>query len=283
MNPAEYAKLEEVDRRHWFYRGKRGIVRHWIEIFHPLSQDDLLIDAGCGTGALLAEMGGMCRILGLDDHDESIALTRPKIERFGGNVIKTPLHHVELEDGCATVVTLLDVLEHIDDDAGALTEMIRLVRPGGLIIITVPALMMLWSDWDVALHHRRRYSKPQLLRLIRRAEVEVLRCVYINSLVLPVVYAVRTWRRLRPLPPGAPRAEDKIPRPALNTLLFHALVQPAIRRWCKPPLGVSLMAVLRRVEMPAGLAVPRDAANPPRVPIPEPAAAAGTPTSAFGG
>jgi SAM-dependent methyltransferase len=246
MNPDEYTKLSRVDREHWFYRGKRAVVRHWVGRFASLQPDDLWVDAGCGTGTLLVEQSRVCRVLGLDDFEESIALARPRVEAVGGRVLKTSLDRVELPDGCAAVVTLLDVLEHLDDDAAALREMVRLTRPGGLVVVTVPALRALWSDWDVALHHRRRYSRRDLLGVIRMPGVEVVRCAYFNSLLLPPIWLIRAWRKLRPVRPGAERAEDRIPGRPLNELLYRALVTPACWSWFRPPAGVSLLAVLRR-------------------------------------
>jgi SAM-dependent methyltransferase len=246
MNPDEYTKLNRIDREHWFYRGKRAVVRHWVGRYLPLRPDDLWVDAGCGTGTLLVEQGQVCRVLGLDGYDESIALARPRVEAVGGQVHKTPLDRVDLPDGCASVVTLLDVLEHLNDDRAALAEMVRLTRPGGLVVVTVPALRALWSDWDVVLHHRRRYTRGDLLRLVRMPELEVLRCTYFNSLLLPPIFLVRAWRKLRPVPPGADRAEDRIPGPWLNALLYKTLVAPACWTWFRPPAGVSLLAVLRR-------------------------------------
>jgi SAM-dependent methyltransferase len=246
MNPDEYAKLNRIDREHWFYRGKRDVVRHWVGRFAPLRPDDLWVDGGCGTGTLLVEQSRVCRVLGLDDFEESITLARPRVEAVGGRVLKAPLDRVDLPDGCAAVVTLLDVLEHLDDDRAALAEMARLTRPGGLIVATVPALRALWSDWDVVLHHRRRYGRRDLLRLVQLPELEVLHCAYFNALLLPPIWLVRAWRRWRPVPPGADRAEDRIPPPWLNALLYRTLVTPACRGWFRPPAGVSLLAVLRR-------------------------------------
>jgi SAM-dependent methyltransferase len=246
VNPEEYARLDDVDQRHWFYRGKRAVVQHWIGRYLKLRPDDLLIDGGCGTGTFLVEMSATCRVLGLDAYPESVALARPRLEAVGGRVLQTDLDRVDLPDGCASVITLLDVLEHLDDDSAALAEMLRLLRPGGLLVVTVPALRWLWSDWDVALHHRRRYSRSGLRRLIDHPEAEVLRCAYFNSLLLPPIALVRLWRKIRSVKPGARRAEDSIPPGWLNWLLYHTMVGPACWRWFRPPLGVSLLAVLRR-------------------------------------
>lgn len=246
MNPDEYTKLDRLDRVHWFYRGKRRIVRSWVGRYLKLGADDLAIDAGCGTGTFLAELAGTCRVLGLDDHAESIAIAGPRLAAAGGGVLQTTLDRVDLPDGCAAAVTLMDVLEHVDDDAGVLREMARLVRPGGLVVVTVPALMWLWSDWDVALHHRRRYHAAGLRRVIAASGLDTLHLAYFNSAALPAIGLVRAWRKLRPPVPGRERAEDRVPGRLVNWLLYQSMVIPARWRWFRPPAGVSLLAVLRK-------------------------------------
>ena len=246
MNPEEYVNLDRLDGRHWFYVGKRRIVRYWIERFLKLHPEDLLVDAGMGTGTWLAEMSGECRILGIDDFQESLEIAVPRLEKLGGTVLKSKLDIVDLPDGAARVVTMLDVIEHLDDDRAALREMVRITAPGGLIVITVPALMWLWSDWDVILHHRRRYSMSTLTDLFETEKVEVLHCAYFNSLVLPLVWAIRIRRKFLPARPGRTRAEERIPPWPLNDFLRWLMVWPACRRWFRPPAGVSLIAVLRR-------------------------------------
>jgi SAM-dependent methyltransferase len=211
-----------------------------------LQADDLLIDAGCGTGTFLTEMSGTCQVLGLDDHAESIELARPRVEAAGGKVLQTTLDQVDLPTGCASVVTALDVLEHLDDDASAVRELTRLVKPGGLLIVTVPALRMLWSDWDVALHHRRRYHHHELRKLLHVPDLELQHCAYFNSAAVLPIMLVRMWRKVRPPRPGEERAEDRVPSPWLNRLLYHTMVTPACWGWFQPPAGVSLLAVARK-------------------------------------
>lgn len=246
MNSEEYAKLDQLDGHHWFYVGKRRIVRHWIERYLTLQPEDLLVDAGMGTGTWLVEMSDRCKVLGIDDFQESLEIAAPRLEKVGGKVLKSRLDQVDLPDGEARVVTMLDVIEHLDDDRAALSEMFRITAPGGLIVITVPALMLLWSDWDVALHHRRRYSKAQLMALFDNDKVEVLHCAYINSLVLPLIWAIRYFRRFLPQRTGKIRAEERVPPWPLNEILLWLMVWPACRAWFRPPAGVSAIAVLRR-------------------------------------
>jgi SAM-dependent methyltransferase len=246
MNPDEYTKLERIDHEHWFYRGKRAIVRHWIARLALLGAEDLLVDAGMGTGTWVREMAAVCRVCGVDGADEIIVLARPKIEAIGGQVLQANLDDIPLPDGAAAVVTALDVLEHLEDDRAAFRELIRITRPGGLVVITVPALMMLWSDWDVALHHFRRYTRRSLLETVSGDGLCVLRCQYFNSLVLPLIFAIRGYRKFFPPKPGAERAEDKIPAAPLNSLLHGLMVRPACWGWFHPPAGVSLLAVVQK-------------------------------------
>src|SRR5262245_20234003 len=108
-------------------------------------------------------------------------MARPYVKAVGGRVLQTALDRVDLPSGCAAVLTLMDVLDTVDEAAGAGGELTRLLRPGGLLVVTVPALPWLWSDWDVALHHRRRYVRRDLVRLLRGPRLELLRCSYFNT------------------------------------------------------------------------------------------------------
>lgn len=221
-------------------------MKYWINRYRPLTDSDVLVDAGCGTGTFLVEMSKQCQVIGIDDFEESLALARPRLTAVGGTLIRSRLDNIPLEDGTASVVTALDVLEHLDDDRAAVAELTRILRPGGLLVVTVPALKMLWSDWDVSLHHRRRYHLAQLQQQLRHSDLELLRCAYFNSMALLPVMLVRAWRKLSPPQPGTARAEDRLPRRWMNAVLYHSMVQPACWNWFYPPAGVSLLGICRK-------------------------------------
>lgn len=204
------------------------------------------MDGGAGSGTWAVEMTDACRVVAIDQHEQSLAIAAPRLEAAGGHFIQCVLDHVGIADQCAAVVTLLDVLEHLDDDQAALREMIRITRPGGLLVITVPALGWLWSDWDERLQHRRRYYRSDLMRLIDQPGIEVLRCTYINTFALLPIVLIRLWRRLFPTASQTGWAENRLPWEPLNSLLYSSFARPACWRWWSPPLGVSLLAVLRR-------------------------------------
>jgi SAM-dependent methyltransferase len=245
VNPEEYARLDRVEVEHWFYAGKRRIVLHWLRRYGVLEPHKLLIDCGAGTGRFAAAASQYCSAMAVDDHEESLAIARrhlsPEFVKRGSCT------DLPFPDKIADGVTALDVIEHIQDDCRALREMARVLKPGGLIVVTVPAFQALWSDWDVALHHVRRYRRPQLVQRLREAGFEVLHCSYVNVLIFPAVYVLRKWRTLRVMRnSGLPRAEDRIPPRWLNTLLMGAFVLPASQSVISFPFGVGLLAVASR-------------------------------------
>jgi SAM-dependent methyltransferase len=245
MNPEEYQNLARVETVHWFYAGKREIVRYWINQFHPLQRDHRLVDCGAGTGIFADEMSKACDVLALDDFDESLELLRKRLGE--DHVRKASCTALPLPDGSVDVLTALDVIEHVEDDDGAVREFLRVLRPGGIAVITVPALMALWSDWDVTLRHFRRYTRGSLLKIVP-PEFEILHVNYVNVAVLPVVFAVRKWRGLKGRA-GAKidaRSEDKIPALWLNRFLGWTFVRLACQNTVRFPAGVGLIAVLRK-------------------------------------
>lgn len=246
MDAAEYDNIAALELEHWYYSGKRKFVRQWIERVRPPQSTDTLLDCGAGTGQFAKEMESACRVLVLDDHEEALRMLR---QRFRAEqILSLAGDRVPLPDGSLEYVTALDVLEHVPDDAAVVKGFHRLLKPGGLAVVTVPASMALWSDWDVALHHFRRYRRAQLRALFPASEWDVEYVNYTNVLVYPAVWAVRKWRGLRKSAGSngaAARTEDKVPAGWLNNLLRAQFT--ALAHWRVPfPFGVSLVLVARR-------------------------------------
>ncbi len=243
MNPQEYINLARVEKDHWYYSGKRDLVRRLICGHMVLLKESRLLDCGAGTGIFAGEMASLCDVAVLDDHEESIRLLR---ERFASDrVLRVSGTQVPTGSASLDVVTALDVLEHIEKDAAAVGEFARITKPGGLVVVTVPASMALWSDWDVSLHHFRRYDKAGLRALFSGAEWEVLRCNYTNTAAFPAVWAIRRLRGKGGKQGEGARSEDKLPPRPLNWLLRMVFVWQGLCR-LPMPFGVSLVLVARR-------------------------------------
>ena len=243
MDAAEYSNLARVEERHWYYAGKRELVRRWLHRVGPLRAADVLLDCGAGTGRFAQDMQQDCKVFVLDDHEESLALLRQKFP--SERVIALTEAGVPLPDASIDYLTALDVLEHIEHDAEAVRGFHRLLKPGGVALVTVPASMALWSDWDVSLHHFRRYSRPGLKAIFPRDQWEILYVNYTNIVAFPAAWLLRKLRKQKPAGDTANRMEDKIPPAWLNGCLRWIFVTMAF--WRVPfPFGLSLVLVARR-------------------------------------
>jgi ubiquinone/menaquinone biosynthesis C-methylase UbiE len=248
MDSAEYANIAALEAEHWYYSGKRRFVQKWIRRVRPPKSHETLLDCGAGTGLFAQEMEKFCRVVVLDDHEEALRLLRLRFR--GEQILSLAGDRVPLPDATLEYVTALDVLEHVPDDAAVVRGFHRLLKPGGLAVVTVPASMALWSDWDVALHHFRRYTRTELRALFPMDHWEVVYANYTNVLVYPAVWAMRKWRTWRAGAGKKPangiiRREDRIPPRAVNSILRAQFV--TLAQWRVPfPFGVSLVLVARR-------------------------------------
>lgn len=246
MDPAEYANLDAVELTHWYYAGKRALVRWWLERAGPPQPGQTLLDCGAGTGRFALEMQASCRVCVLDDHEEALRLLRARFRPE--QVLALSGGNVPLPDGSLDYVTALDVLEHVREDAAVVEGFHRLLKPGGVAVITVPASMALWSDWDEALHHFRRYDRAGLRALFPAAQWEVQQLNYTNVLAYPAVWLIRRWRgRKSPAREShaTARTEDRLPPAPINALLRWLFVATGKLRM-PMPFGVSLLLVARR-------------------------------------
>jgi SAM-dependent methyltransferase len=141
---------------------------------------------------------------------------------------------------------MFDVLEHIADDAGALRWAVDQLRPGGILVLTVPAFRFLWTEQDEAVHHHRRYTLESLARLVP-PELSVVHLTYFNSILFLPIAAVRAVMNALPRSSGAPRSHLGIPPEAINWLFYRLF---RLERHLVPtkrlPVGVSALLVARR-------------------------------------
>lgn len=243
MNATEYANLERLERTHWYYAGKRRLVQAWLHRVRPPRADDVLLDCGAGTGLFAEEMAAQCRVLVLDDHEEALVRLRARFRPE--QILSLSGDAVPLPEASLDFVTALDVLEHVPDDAAVVRGFLRLLKPGGVAVVTVPASRALWSDWDVGLHHYRRYSRRELRALFAAEGWEIAYVNYTNVAVYPAVWLARKWRGWVARRGAVARTEDREPPGWLNTALQALFVGSGTCRvpW---PIGVSLILVARR-------------------------------------
>jgi SAM-dependent methyltransferase len=234
-----YDRMAELDRVHWWYRARRNILSDLIERRIQLPPRPRILEIGCGTGhnVLMLKRFGEVDAIEIDEAARELAS-----ERLGKPVGAAPLPELTgVEDGKYDLIAILDVLEHVEADEEALASMARKLKPGGRILVTVPAHPWMWSAHDVVNHHQRRYTKKSLQDVIARAGLKLDMISYFNSLLFPLAAAARLAGRVT----GRQDSDDKLPPRPLNTLfetLFN-LERHALGRLPFPP-GVSLVAIL---------------------------------------
>jgi SAM-dependent methyltransferase len=170
-----------------------------------------------------------------------IARSRGVGEVIAGSVLDMPL-----PDDSFDLAVTLDVIEHLEDDLGALRELRRLVAPGGALLVTVPAYQWLWSGHDEINHHHRRYTRRTLRAVAEQAGWKQTRTTYFNSLLLPVAILLRIVDRINTKPTES-SLDLWVPPEPLNWLLERPLALEAalIGRGGRIPTGLSLLAVFR--------------------------------------
>jgi SAM-dependent methyltransferase len=203
-----------------------------------------VLDAGCGSGRTLVELVDYGQVSGIELNDEAAELAR---DRGLGEVVVGRLEELPWDDGTFDLITCLDVIEHVPDDVRALRELLRVARPGGWLLVTVPAYQALWSLHDEANHHFRRYARTSLRGAALAAGWKVQRMSAFNSLLLAPAAAVRVAQRRIGTHNGYTTDLDLGPA-WLNDVLERPLALEAgwLARGRTLPMGLSLLALLRR-------------------------------------
>lgn len=239
-----YDRLFELEDEHWWFRGRRAVIRALLSRAEVPASTRVL-DAGCGTGRNLIELAALGETAGVDSSPEAVQYCA---ERGLTGVLQGDLAALPFPDEQFGVVLLADVVEHLDDDTGSLRELRRVAAPGAVLVLTAPAYRSLWSQHDVRHHHRRRYRRPEIEGRAQEAGWEPVFSTYFNSVLLPPI-AVMRWLGRR----GTPGRSDLERTPAaLNGALDLPMRAEAklISKGLRLPFGLSIGLVCRATSVP---------------------------------
>jgi SAM-dependent methyltransferase len=244
LRPAELAKMFDLEDSYWWFVARRELVRALLVRHRPAGEGMRVLDVGCGTGATLKALSALGTVVGIDRSAEALRYCR---QRGSKRLALGKGEELPIASECIDVVLALDLLEHIEDDGGAARELARVLRPGGVLVVTVPACAALWSEHDEALDHVRRYGAPRLRRILLNAGLRIEKLSHVITALLVPVAALRLAQRLLPRRKGAPRTAFILPPAGVNRLLIWLLRLE--QRWLERfdlPAGVSLVAVARK-------------------------------------
>lgn len=242
MKADEYEIMYQVEDGHWWYRGlRRMIALHWPA--PPPAGRLRVLDAGCGTGAALAALAAHAQPVGIDASEIAIGFCRRR--GLAQTAVASALQ-LPFPDASFDVVLSCDVLCHkaVTDRAAAVREMARALRPGGLLLMNLPAYQGLLSSHDLAVHNDRRFTRAEALALLRAQGLTPVHATYWNTLLFPLIAPLRLWRRFRPRPSSD---LDAPPSPRLAAILsFLLALERAAIRLAPLPFGLSVFIAARK-------------------------------------
>jgi SAM-dependent methyltransferase len=243
--------LLEEDR-HWWFAGRTRALLGLLDRYVGPGNERQVLDVGAGAGNMMHHLAHYGRVTGVDNNPRPIAVARER----GYDVRLGDARKLPFEDARFDLVTLLDTVEHCPDDAAVLRECFRVTRPGGHLLVTVPAFMGLWSHNDVLNRHQRRYTAGELCARLREAGYTPRYVSYNNFLVFPLAAAmilVRRWVGRRPdlasphFDDDAYQVEMEPTPPLLNAILTGVgQLEAALLRQMTLPIGTSIIALAQR-------------------------------------
>ena len=241
MSAATFDVMHRVEREHWWFSAKRALVVQALSsVGGPRG---LAVDVGCGTGAVLDDLValGHPQVLGTDLDPHALRLTALRLPE-GAGVARAVAEALPLPTGTVDVLTSLDVVEHLVDDVLALREYARVLRPGGRLLLAVPAYAWAWSEHDVALGHQRRYGRARLEEVVTAAGFVDVQVRWFHSWLVPLAFGLRRTP-LRRLVAGRP-IESVSMGGARQNAVGHALA--GLDRRTPLPFGLSLFLTATR-------------------------------------
>lgn len=248
MEGVAYEQFLELERDHWWFIGRRRCYFTILEKYLERRDGLRVADVGCGVGGMLEPLSRFGRALGIDADLESIRICRRR--GFPTSFIGSG-GELALMDGSMDLVTLFDCLEHLDDDRGALREVVRALKPGGFAFFSVPAYQFLYSNNDRVAHHKRRYTRADLVAKVTEAGLEVKKATYVNvllfPLILPAVLLMKLKERFFPIEDD-PRTNLSSRPPALINSILAGIFggEGKLLRHLSAPFGHSLVLVARK-------------------------------------
>jgi SAM-dependent methyltransferase len=241
MQPNEYGTMFRVEETHWWYRALHRLIFQTLEAELPEWRDKAILDAGCGTGAILQRLGSPQKNVGIDLAAEAISFCR---ERGLNNVRQGDICALPFADASFDAVISSSVLYHgwVTDVATAVREMHRVLRPGGLLLINVPAFRFLHSAHDDAVMTARRFRKPEIRKVLRDQNFTISRLTYWTSLLFPFAVAARTLGASQMGRDFETSESSFLQRAFGQTMALELRLLRAISF----PFGVALLAVARK-------------------------------------
>lgn len=247
MNEKLLRYFHEIEKIHWWWEGRRQILRQTIAKKSGLK----ILDIGCGTGETLTFLENFLdkpKLFGVDTSAVAVEFAK---KRGHQHILKVDAQKLPFKEDTFDYVLLLDVIEHIKDDAATILEAKRVLRRGGHIIITTPALQFIWSEHDTAQGHYRRYVRRRIRSLAVKARMGIERISYFNFFLSPAIIAIRLLGNLKPFKKinsyDSKLNFDVAKKSFINSLLkFIFVTEIKLMKYVSFPIGISIFAIFKK-------------------------------------
>ena len=239
---------------HWWFAGRTWSLLHMLDRLVVPDGTKRVLDIGCGAGNMIHHLTRYGPVAGVDSNPKPLVVARQR----GYDVRAGAAEALPFAGESFDLVSLLDTVEHCDDDLAVLRECYRVCTPGGCLAVTVPALMALWSYNDVLNAHKRRYTVKELRDKLRRVGFRDRRLSYNNCILFPPAAALILLRRGAGQKPqlGSPHFDDESyqvemePAPPLLNALLSGITwsEAQVLRWVNLPVGTSIIGIAQKPE-----------------------------------
>jgi ubiquinone/menaquinone biosynthesis C-methylase UbiE len=238
--------------RHWWFAGRTWSLLNMLDRVVAPDGQQRVLDIGCGAGNMFHHLARYGSVVGVDNNPKPLAVARER----GYDVRDGLAEDLPFDDESFDLVSLLDTVEHCDDDMAVLRECYRVCAPGGHLLVTVPAFMWLWSHNDELNAHRRRYTVKELEEKLARIGFRIQRMTYNNFFVFPMAASMILLRRRagQEVELGSPHFDDEAYQvemepapPLLNAILSGVTwTESQVLRWLNLPVGTSIICIARK-------------------------------------
>src|SRR3989338_6753152 len=211
-------QYHHVEDFHWWFRARKDIIANLLA---DVDEDAAILDVGCSRGVLIQflKSRGFNNVYGIDISETAVSLCH---QNHIDNTFRMDAKKLEWKDKEFDVVIASDVLEHINEDKTALTEWNRVLKKDGILIIFVPAFQFLWCQYDTVNYHYRRYTKSNLVKILKDSNFEICRSSYWNSLLFFPIAFVRFIQKKIPYGTEKKMTENYL-KPSFNNLFLFLL------------------------------------------------------------
>ena len=248
MQPKEYELVRQVQSRHWWWLGREKIIETVVDKYIDTSVKFEVADIGCGFGANISMLRKYGDVTGLELNAEAIETVK---SRWGDSVQTVEWKSPNPLEMKFNFMLLADVLEHIEDDEGAINWISEHLMDDGYTMITVPAHQFLWTQMDEVLNHYRRYTKKSLLELFDD-RFEVVYCSYYNMFLFPVKVCFVIFDKLKRLlfPSAEKRSYNDVPPSIINSIFKHIVrLESSLISRTTMPIGAGLVCLIKKKKL----------------------------------